>query len=51
MAKKRKKKSSKKRTSKKGKKKSSHKGKKPLALLVHNYNKLGRLIRSRGGKI
>jgi hypothetical protein len=53
--KKRRKKSSKKRSKKRAKrstkKRAKRCGKRPLSLLVKNYNKLGRIIRSRGGKV
>jgi hypothetical protein len=53
--KKRRKKSSKKRSKKRAKRRSKknkkHTGKRPLSLLVKSYTRLGRIIRSRGGKV
>jgi hypothetical protein len=49
--KKRRKKSSKKRSKKRAKKSKKHTGKRPLSLLVKSYTRLGRIIRSRGGKV
>jgi hypothetical protein len=52
--KKRRKKSSKRRSkkrAKRSKKSKKHTGKRPLSLLVKSYTRLGRIIRSRGGKV